>query len=955
MTTEPATALSSHAARTPLAGLVPPLLFCAHAFAAAPAADRVVQPVDPEQRVTLSERRAAWISPTADEGPVPDNLSLAHLVVMLKRSPERQQAFERLLEEQQDPASTNYHRWLTPTEIGERFGATRHDIDAVSGWLRSQGLDVDGVSNSRTRIRFSGTAAAIASAFRTNLRYYRAGGAKRIANATGVEIPATLADAISAVSGLETIRYRSALRTSSPRSRPLAPAASHPAASNCSGSTCSYAIFPADFAKIYNVRPVYDAGYRGSGQAIAIVGRARVYDQDVSHFQDLAALPSRQPTVIIPPDGADPGAPLTTCADDSDPYCGHDADDLIDQLEATLDVQRAGSVAPDAPIKLVISDTVSSVDGVNIALDYAIDTDPVPAKVLSISFASCEADNSSAVARWLDDFFAQAAAEGISVFVASGDAGVAGCASLDAAPQPGEPETTNILCSSQHVTCVGGTEFADKDDPDTYWSRSNGADFLSALGYIPEGAWNEPLDRSGNPRLAASGGGVSAYIPTPSWQTGPGVPGRAGRYTPDVSLHASTEEGYFTCIAAQGGPCTVSASGRFTFILGGGTSASAPSFAGIAALLNQKTGSAQGNLNPRLYSLAASAGSSVFHDITVASSGVSNCTLAVPSLCNNSTPGPNGLSGGLSGYKVGPGYDLATGLGSVNATSLLARWNGNAAPVNLNQAGLTGSWYNPATSGQGVVMQVVPDLYGPGAGLLFGGWFTFDVTAAGGQRWYSVQGRVSESDSATMPIYQSEGGNFDAPPIVGVTEVGEATFTFSDCTHGTLTYAFDDGSGRSGSIPLTRLGNNVACEPGGNATPPGAYFLSGAWYDPATAGQGFVFDIDPVAHTLFAAWYTYATNGQQIGGGSSQRWYSLQSAFTPGASSIDDIAIFRTTGGAFDDPHAVTTTQVGTATLDFHGCVAATLSYRFTTGENAGRTGTIPLARTTMPPASCGL
>ena len=393
----------------------------------------------------------------------------------------------------------------------------------------------------------------------------------------------------------------------------------------------------------------------------------------------------------------------------------------------------------------------------------------------------------------------------------------------------------------------------------------------------------------------------------------------------------------------------------WTFIAGGGTSASTPGMAGIAALLNQKTGTAQGNLNPRLYQLAANTSAAAFHDVTIASSHVSGCTLAVPSLCNNSTPGRTGLTGGLAGFVVGNGYDEATGLGSVDATNLVTHWSAAGTSFDMNQAGLGGSWYDPSEAGQGIVMQVMPDFYGAGQGLLFGGWFTFDVTAAGGQRWYSVQGTVTSASSATMPIYMSEGGNLDAPPSVGVTTVGQATLAFSDCTHGTLTYAFSDGSGRNGTIALSRLGSNVACVPGGDSTPPGSYYLSGAWYDPATAGQGFVFDIDPVAHNLFAAWYTYAANGAQIGGPASERWYTLQSSFTPGSGHVSNVPIYQTTGGVFDQTSGVTSTQVGSATITYHTCNSATLTYTFNAGSNAGHSGSIDLARVAAAPSSCTL
>jgi hypothetical protein len=918
-------------------------------------ANRVVVPVDPDDRVTLAGRRAGWISPAHDEGAVADDVPLASLSVVLKRAPERQRAFEQLLADQQNPASPDYHHWLTPTEIGERFGATPHDIAAVTDWLSTMGLHVDSVSNTRTRIRFSGSAHDVSAAFATSFRYYRAGSTKRIASASNAAIPAALADVVSSVAGLDTIRFAPALRVSAPR-RAAGPVS--PAETYCpgGGAPCRYSIFPADFATIYDLYPVYDEHIRGAGQTIAIVGRERVYQPDNDNFSRIVELDIETPTTIIPPDGIDPGDPLSTCPDDTDPDCGHPADQLGDQSEATLDVQRAASVAPDAPIALIVSANTSTDDGVNLSIEYAVDHEPMPAKILSISFAACEADNSRAVAESLDDFFSQAAAEGISVLVASGDAGVAGCASLDAVPSADEPESINILCASQYVTCVGGTEFADKTNPDLYWRRSsNPENFGSAIGYIPEGAWNEPLDRDGEPQLAASGGGVSSYLPTPSWQTGPGVPGTAGRYVPDVSLPAATREGYFTCLAAQGGPCTLDIDHSFTFFAFGGTSAGTPSLAGIVALLNEKTGTAQGNLNPRLYALAR-ARSNAFHDITIASSGVSGCTASLPSLCNNSTPGVGGLTGGLAGYLVGDGYDPATGLGSIDTANLLASWSSSSPAVNLDQIGLSGSWYNPSTAGQGVVMQVVPDFYGAGQGLLFGGWFTFDAAAAGGQRWYSVQGQVnSASGSATIPVYVSEGGNFDAPPAVGATPIGEATFAFADCTHGTLGYTFDDGSGRDGEIPLSRLTSNVACTPAGGEPGSGSYLLSGPWYDPETGGQGFLFDINPAERSVFIAWYTYATDGQQIGGGASQRWYSLQGGYTPGRGTIDDLPIFATTGGVFDDPHSVTTRQVGTASLHFESCSAAMLSYRFTAGENSGRSGTIALARTTSAPTGCAL
>ncbi|MEO5623288.1 MAG: S53 family peptidase [Dokdonella sp.] len=936
------------------------LLAAVPGTAGAAQADMIVQRIDAAERVVLTSERARWAKPENDLGPVPRELPMAHLSLVLNRSPQNQQAWETLLRDQKDPATANHHQWLAPTEIGDRFGASQHDIDALTSWLRTQGLAVDAVANSRTRITFSGRAGDVAKAFATELHFFQTGTGKRMANVADVHLPRALARSVRSVIGLRTIRFKPLSRVETRTQSLVGHAFAQPQATHCANGVCSHVIFPADFAKIYDLVPVQQQGIDGSGQSIAIVGRARVLDADVTNFQNRAKLATKLPTTIIPPTGTDPGAAVATCsdADTTLPSCKNPTEQVKDQGEATLDVERAGSVAPGATIKLIASGNVgANRDGVFIATEYAIDTDPVPANVISISFGTCEADASANDAAYIDDLFGQAAMEGISVFVSSGDGGVAGCASLDSAPLPNERISTSLLCASGYATCVGGTQFADSTDTTAYWSESNGVGYESAYGYIPEGSWNEPVDKNGAPQIAASGGGTSVYIATPAWQVGPGVPGRQGRYTPDVSFPAATSEGYFTCTAAQGGSCVVT-SGSFGFLVAGGTSASAPSMAGVAALLNQQTGSAQGNLNPRLYALAGNPANGVFHDVTIASSGVTDCNVTIPSLCNNSTPGPSGLNGGLSGYTVGPGYDLATGLGSIDVANLLTQWsNPYAASVNLDQHGLSGAWYNPATSGQGLVLEIGRDAHGAGVGELFGGWFTYDASNAGSPRWYSIQGPVNaNAPSATLPIYATLGGRFDASQNPTTTSVGQATLTFSDCTHGTLGYTFSDGSGRSGSIPLTRLTTNPDCSQDGHSSvfdPDSA--LSGAWYKSSTSGQGFVFDLSPVQNVLFGAWYTFAPNAAPSAGAGGQRWYTLQAPLGADARTTDNIGIFASSDGVFDNPASVHTVQVGSARLVFTTCTTATLTYHFSSGENAGRSGSIDLTRLLAPLPECSL
>ena len=276
------------------------------------------------------------------------------------------------------------------------------------------------------------------------------------------------------------------------------------------------------------------------------------------------------------------------------------------------------------------------------------------ADIISLSYSGCESTaDVSAGLPYYHQLWQQAAAQGISVFVSSGDAGAAGCDSPAAATAT-QGLAVNQLCSSPYSTCVGGTEFsADIGAQSQYWGATNSAANASALGYIGEAVWNQ----SGT-NLYSTGGGASIYFAKPAWQFSTGVPSDGRRDVPDVSLSASSAHDAYLIYSSDGQAAS-------TLLAIGGTSASTPAMAGIIALAGQKQAGRLGNVNPVLYALSnyqAGKGGQVFHRIT---SG------------NNSVPG----QAGFSASTTDPNYNQATGLGSVDGGALVAQWTGAALPT----------------------------------------------------------------------------------------------------------------------------------------------------------------------------------------------------------------------------------------------------------------------------------
>ena len=510
-----------------------------------------------------------------DRGRLDASFRMERMTMVFKPTQAQQFELDQLLEDQQNPTSPSYHKWLAPEEFADRFGLSSNDLDQIVSWLRSQGFTVNEVSPTRRWVVFSGETHQVESAFETTIHEYSAEGQSFYANATDPVIPAAFADVVSGFHSLNNFRM-----TPRPRVRRFDRSLSPQFTSSVSGN---HFLAPADFATIYNLKGLYAGGFDGTGQKIVIVGQTNIQLSDIQAFRAASGLPANDPQVILVPGSSDPGI-----------VSG-------DLEEASLDIEWSGAVAPNAQIIFV-----TSRNGVFDSLQYAISQNLAP--VISMSYGSCERNFTTQQASSIAALAQQANAQGITVIAASGDSGAADCES-QSARIASRGLAVDIPASIPFVTAVGGSTF--QEATTTSWSLTNGSSNGSAVSYIPEVTWNDTAVAG---RLTASGGGRSIYFSKPSWQTGIGVPNDGGRDVPDISLNASGgHDGYLVC---SGGSCVNgfrSSTGGLTVV--GGTSAGAPAFAGVVAILNQLSNSSQGNVNPKLYAFASTA-PFAFHDIT---------------------------------------------------------------------------------------------------------------------------------------------------------------------------------------------------------------------------------------------------------------------------------------------------------------------------------------------------
>src|SRR6266404_4121225 len=670
---------------------------------------RIAQAVDERNLVVLPGNVHPLARLEFDEGAVADAQPLQRMLLLLQRSPDQEAALRKLLDDQQSKASPNYHSWLTPDQFGEQFGPADADIQAVTQWLTSQGFTDIKVGPGRTVIEFSGNVAQVRNAFHTQIHGFVVNNEERMANASDPQIPAALARVVAGVVSLHNFPRKSHARVLGQFRRTIGRAGLEPLFTfpNPFNGRNFYGLGPGDFATIYNSKPLIAAGNDGTGQTIAIVGETNLNVQDVQQFRTMFGLPANFDASNVILNGEDPG--ITSFGEEG---------------EADLDVEWSGAAAPGATIKFVLSASTPASAGIDLSALYIVEHNL--AGVMSESYGACEKDLGSAGNAFYNSLWEQAAAQGITVLLSSGDGGTAGCDDFNSQQVATQGLAVSGLASTPFNVSVGGTDFDQVNNWAAYWNPTNDPTGTSAKSYIPEIPWNENCAQisltgcgasapNGSVNIVAGSGGASSIYGKPKWQMGvAGMPNDNHRDQPDISLFASPGfdgTGYVYCQSDQtisGSPtCDLNANnGVLNFGIVGGTSASAPAFAGIMALVNQKQATVanpaprQGNANSVLYALAKKSGASctssvteaagcVFNDVT---KGNSFLPTGLPGVGTNSVPCQGGSlncsvsTTGSRGVLVDPshttteawtataGYDMTTGLGTVNANNLATNW-----------------------------------------------------------------------------------------------------------------------------------------------------------------------------------------------------------------------------------------------------------------------------------------
>jgi hypothetical protein len=706
--------------------------------------------------VPVSIAASAPVLPASavDRGEAPGGARLERMILLLQPSAARQQALTAKLAKLQDSASPDYHRWLTPASFAASYANSPADVAAVAAWLSGQGLEVAPLPASLGWIEFSGTAAQVEQAFGAKVHAVTVAGMERYALAGTVSVPAAFQPMVKGLVSLDGILSEAALTAPLAVNTPAAQLA----ALTSTGS--AEALTPQLLARLLHLDAVYSSGFKGDGQTIAIAARSNVRREDIAAFRSTFGLPAS--ALQATPAGNDPGR-------------------TSDEAEADLAASWAGAAAPGAQIVLVPAATTGATDGVDLSLAAIVDG--ALARTVVVGYSACESALSSTHLAFYAALYRQAAAEGISVIAATGDSGASACHEPGSdAPASGGYDV-NALASTPWNTAIGVASFG----------AAGPAGGLADLS-----AWS--ASNASEPSYAG-GGGASKLFAAPSWQPTPAVAktpplgalqgpaasayknwltqdvsflGSAeavnasllasnSRRLPDLSLptaiDASVNPGLVFCMSGA------SAASGCSPMRAGGSSAAAALFAGIAALLDQKSG-AQGDLNPTLYQLSGTGG--VYADAT---EGSAQLPCAAGSVGCDAT--------GKIGFPAAAGYDLATGLGAVDAKALWSAW---PAAVPVSNSATTATTFTASVPSGGFVFTSQISLYATVAatpiaggggqtdtlsGNVFFYAFPASLTPATGSASYSSTGipvTPSNAVGSNQSISTNTAGNLTVPP-----------------------------------------------------------------------------------------------------------------------------------------------------------------------------------------------
>ncbi len=629
-----------------------------------------------------------------EQGPADTAANAERLRVLLTRSADREQALTRFLDATRDPKSPQYRKRLTPEQYGSSFGASDTQINTVSSWLNAQGLAVTRVPASKAYIEFSGQVGTVEKAFATSLKSYVVGGGSYVASASALSIPAPLAPYVAGIAPLNSFRARALLGPPGAPAK-LVSRSAKPAPTLSDPVKSTTFITPADAATLYNAPNALNRNvprgtqWDGTGVRIGIAGYSDLEHEDYLRYRRRMLNEVNPLDAIDVTDGIDPG--------------------VLDQHDGQVTLaaaEIASGLAPGAQLYIYSSQSDLLDNGYINAVTRAIEDNTVD--ILELSYSTCEYFLGPTGNAQVNELWKQAAAQGITVVVAAGDAGSAACDADKESAVTGL--AVNGLASSPYVLAVGGTDFdVLTRDFTQYLVNANAPTYQEALkSYVPESVWDDALQNLNNvddrfdqaagygSLVSASGGGASAYAACsggydangycqgyqgylqPPFQANTGI-GATARTIPDISLFAGTNRIYAATWAICSDTATAQAArpidecgipaadGSFSVEGAGGTGTSAPAFAGMLAILLQSQRPRQTDLRlglaaNGLYNLSQ-ATTGVFHDISSGNNSVP-CT-------GSQDCGGNGF---ILGRDAGPGYDMASGLGSVDLSALVSAW-----------------------------------------------------------------------------------------------------------------------------------------------------------------------------------------------------------------------------------------------------------------------------------------